>query len=194
MSESLIVPEGHVPGETWKAKSRRIRTGWFEKYAPEDKSGIDIGCQRDPLNETFRRWDVIFGDGDATYMQGVSDNLYHTVYSSHILEHIEDYQTALRNWWRILKPSGHLIVIVPSRDLYEKKSQPPSNWNHEHKWFWLPDSDEPPRCLNFKRVLMETLPESELVSFEVLQEGWVDLGPLVHSCGEYAIEAILKKS
>ncbi len=180
-------------GETIKAEPHRLRDGWFEKYAPEHLSGIDLGCQHDPLNDTFRRWDVIFGDGDATLMEGVPDEKYHTVYASHLLEHVEDYQLALHNWWRILKPGGNLIVLVPSRTLYEKKPQPPSNWNHEHKWFWLPDSEEPPRCLNFKKVLAETLPDSELISFEILKEGWKDVGPGQHSPGEYGIEAILKK-
>ena len=32
------------------------------------------------------------------------------VYSSHTLEHIEDYQAALREWWRVVKPGGYLIL------------------------------------------------------------------------------------
>jgi SAM-dependent methyltransferase len=180
-------------GETIKAEPHRLMDGWFDKYAPDHLSGIDLGCQHDPLNHTFRRWDVIFGDSDATYMDGVPDEKFHTVYASHLLEHIEDYQTALKNWWRILKPGGHLILIVPHRDLYEKKSQPPSNWNGEHKWFWLPDQEEPPRCLNLKHVLQEVLPDGTLVSFEILRKGWEDVGPLQHSAGEFGIEAILRK-
>ena len=175
--------------ETIKAKQRRINTGWFNKYAQEP--GIDLGCQYDSLTETFRKWDVIFGDGDATHMEGVANEQYSTVYASHLLEHLEDYQTALTNWWRILKPDGHLIVVVPHRDLYEKKPQPPSRWNPDHKWFFLPDEDDPPRCLSFKRVITE-LP-GELVSFEVLQDGWINLGAKTHSLGEFSIEAIVKK-
>ena len=37
---------------------------------------------------------MIFGDGDATYMESVPDETFHTIYSSHLLEHIEDYATA----------------------------------------------------------------------------------------------------
>lgn len=194
MSESLTIPPGHTPGETWKARPRRLRTGWFEKYAPENLSGIDIGCQRDPLTETFRKWDVIYGDGDATYMEGVEDNSYHTVYASHVLEHLDHPVIAIKNWYRITKPGGHLIILVPSRTLYEKKPQPPSHWNHEHKWFWLPDEDDPPGCLNFRRIITEAIPSATIVSFEILNEGWIDVGPLQHSCGEYSIEAIIRKT
>jgi hypothetical protein len=48
--------------EVVKARKRRLAEGWFEKYCPEDKCGIDIGCGDDPVNETFRRWDKKFGD------------------------------------------------------------------------------------------------------------------------------------
>lgn len=180
-------------GETIKAEPHRLHDDWFSKYAPSHLSGIDIGCQHDPINDTFRRWDQIYGDGDATFMKGVSDEVFQTVYTSHILEHIEDYQQAIRNWWRILRPGGNLIILVPHRDLYEKKAQPPSIWNPDHKWFWLPDRDEPPRCLSFKRVLQETLPNAEFVVFDILKKGWADVGPSTHSPGEYSIEAILKK-
>jgi predicted SAM-dependent methyltransferase len=179
--------------ETYKARDRRLRTGWFEKYAPIDQLGIDIGCGDDPLHQTFIRWDAGLGSGDAALMAGVPDELYHTVYSSHVLEHVENYPVALRNWWRITAPEGHLIVVVPHRDLYEKKLQPPSIWNGDHKWFWLPDQDKPPRTLSLRRVLADILPTANLVSFEVLQDGWEDVGADVHATGEYSIEAILKK-
>ena len=66
----IINPDGSVfsffNGETSKAHDRRLKEGWFDKYAPPDRIGLDIGCGRDCLNKTFRRWDKIFGDGDAT--------------------------------------------------------------------------------------------------------------------------------
>jgi SAM-dependent methyltransferase len=157
-------------GETWKAHERRVRTGWFEKYAP-DQPGIDIGPDRDPLNHTFRRW-LYEKDGDATFMSGVPDGVFQTVYASHVLEHLHEPQRALKHWWRILRPGGHLIVVVPHRDLYEKKKELPSRWNPDHKWFWLPDADEPPVTLNFQRVLTEAVPDGEMISFTILDEGF----------------------
>lgn len=181
-------------GEVWKAQERRKTDGWFEKYCPEDKSGIDIGCQHDPVNETFRRWDLIFGDGDATFMAGVSDNKFWTVHASHILEHLEDPVTGLKNWFRILKPGGHLIVVVPHRDLYEKKKQLPSNWNHDHKTFWLPDRAEPPHTHCFKDVILKAIPDANIISYQILNAGFdYSLRADQHSVGEYSIEAVVQK-
>lgn len=177
-------------GETAKAYSRRVREGWFEKYIRDP--GIDIGCQNDPLNVNFRRWDVIFGDGDATFMEGVPDGSYATVYASHVLEHLDDPVTALRNWWRILATGGHLIVSVPHRDLYEGRTELPSRWNHEHKWFWLPDRSEPPCTRNLASVLAEAIPVWASCDIQVRDEGWA-MEPGRHAVGEYSIEAVVRK-
>jgi SAM-dependent methyltransferase len=103
-------------------------------------NGIDIGGAPDPLTlyaEFFPRmgpvriWDV--ADGDAQYMQGVADESVGFVHSSHCLEHLADPEEGLRNWFRILQPGGHLVVVVPDEDLYEQ-GRFPSTYNTDHKW------------------------------------------------------------
>lgn len=42
------------------------------------------------------------------------------VYSSHLLEHIEDYKAALKEWWRLVRPGGYLCLYLPHRDLYPR--------------------------------------------------------------------------
>jgi len=180
-------------GETQKAKARREREGFFEKYVDLSRPGIDIGCQHDPLNAIFRRYDLIFGDGDCTEMADCPDAAFGTVYASHVLEHVHEPVAALQSWWRILAPGGNLIVSVPHRDLYEKKKELPSNWNFDHKWFWLPEKNEAPHTLSFKAVIEQAIPDANIVYFKVCDEGWVDVGPLNHSTGEFSIEAVVKK-
>lgn len=180
-------------GETSKAHARRLREGWYEKYAPDQLSGIDLGCQHDPLNHTFRRWDIIFGDGDAMLMDGVPDDTFHTVYASHLLEHMVDPVTAVRNWYRILKPGGHLIICVPHRDLYEKQTSLPSRWNHDHKSLWLPDGPQEGDTRTVKATVLAAIPDANIVSLRVLDEGYEAGEPHDHAFGEYSIEAIVKK-
>jgi SAM-dependent methyltransferase len=181
-------------GETHKSRARREREGWFEKYAPSDKPGLDIGCQNDPLNLTFRRWDKKFGDGDATELHGVPPETYFTVYASHVLEHIPYRRRALRRWYEVLKPGGHLIVVVPHRDMYEQKKRLPSARNFDHVSFWLPDEEEPPSTKSLKKEILAAIKDADIVSFRVLDEGFKPkAGPKQHPCGEYSIEAIVRK-
>ena len=178
--------------ETRKSYIRRVREGWFDKYVSTYLSGIDIGCGFDPLNETFRRYDIIYGDGDAQKMLGVPSDSFHTVYASHVLEHMHDPIEAFHNWYRICKSPGHIIVCVPQRDLYEKKHDLPSNWNADHKTFWLPEKGEPPITKGLREVVLHAVPYANIVDLRVLDEHWVSNGE-DHSSGEYSIEVIVNK-
>jgi SAM-dependent methyltransferase len=102
--------------------------------------GIDIGGAPDPLTlhaGFFPRmgavdiWDL--PQGDAQDMAGVADETYDFVNSSHCLEHLRDPVEGLRNWFRIVKPGGHLVVVVPDEDMYEQREWP-STYNTDHKW------------------------------------------------------------
>lgn len=102
--------------------------------------GIDIGGAPDPLGiyrELFprmgsvRTWDL--QDGDAQFMEGVEDETYDFVHSSHCLEHLHDPAEGLGNWFRILKPGGHMVLTVPDEDMYEQGIFP-STYNSDHKW------------------------------------------------------------
>ena len=40
------------------------------------------------------------------------------LFSSHLLEHLDDWQGALREWLRVLRAGGHLCLYLPHRDFY----------------------------------------------------------------------------
>jgi ADP-heptose:LPS heptosyltransferase/predicted SAM-dependent methyltransferase len=54
------------------------------------------------------------------------------VFSSHLLEHIEDYRAALKEWWSVIKPAGHLVLYLPDKDLYPNRGHPGANPDHKH--------------------------------------------------------------
>lgn len=182
-------------GETNKAEARRHREGWHARYAPPDRTGIDIGCERDPLNHTFWRWDQIFGDGDAAEMAGVPSGIFHTVYASHILEHLVDPVRALRRWYELVEDGGHLIVCVPHRDLYEKRKRLPSLFNPDHKTLWLPYVSAPPDTLCLADEIDKAIPGAHVAVYRVLSEGYdySITDPNTHAQGEYSIEAVIRK-
>ena len=121
------------------------------------------------------------------------DESFDFVYSSHTLEHVMDPAITLRNWWRVLKPGGYLLVYIPHRDLYEKKKTLPSNWNFDHKTFFLPDRDEAPDTVGVAPLIARTLPDAEVVYIRECSQGNTITDPNVHSDGEYSIEFVLRK-
>ncbi len=57
------------------------------------------------------------------------------LYSSHLLEDFEDWRPLLREWLRVLKPGGHLVILIPDRELWLAacaKGQPPND-AHRHE-------------------------------------------------------------
>lgn len=54
------------------------------------------------------------------------------VFSSHVLEHIEDHERALAEWWRLVKPGGHLVLYLPHGDFYPRKGTEGANPDHQH--------------------------------------------------------------
>ena len=54
------------------------------------------------------------------------------VYSSHLLEHLVNPEKALKEWWRLVKPNGYLILYLPHEDLYPKIGE--EGANIDHKW------------------------------------------------------------
>lgn len=69
---------------------------------------------------------------DVTRLEPFATQTMDFVYSSHVLEHIEDYQSALKEWWRVLKVKGYLILYLPDEDEYPKVGE--EGANADHKW------------------------------------------------------------
>ena len=139
-------------------------------------NGIDVGGKPDPLllyRELFprmgavRTWD--WEDGDAQYMEGVSNNSYDFLHSSHCLEHLVDPKEGLRNWLRIVRPGGYLIITVPDEDLYEQGIFP-STFNRDHKWTFTiyKTRSWSERSLNVIDLVRELGDGAELVRLELL--------------------------
>jgi SAM-dependent methyltransferase len=93
-------------------------------------SGIDIGCGPDPIVPNVRKFDI--EDGDANKISQHVHEQFDFVFSSHCLEHMHRPAEALLEWWKLVKPGGHIYFIVPDEDLYEQGVFP-SRFNGDHK-------------------------------------------------------------
>lgn len=109
------------------------------------ESGFDLGCGPHKVLDHF----VGIDNCIDTRLYGIAmkpdlavpscerlapfaDEATETVFSSHLLEHIENHRAALREWWRVLKIGGHLILYLPHRDFYPNIGQPGANSDHKH--------------------------------------------------------------
>lgn len=54
------------------------------------------------------------------------------VFSSHMLEHCDDYITPLKEMWRVLKQGGYLLLYLPHKDFYPNIGETGANPDHKH--------------------------------------------------------------
>lgn len=183
------IGRSNQPGETSKAKERRLKENFFNNYCTG--KGLDIGYGGDLICDNAIGFD--FEHGDAQYLSNVLDNQFDFVYSSHTIEHLNDPAIGIRNWYRVLKTGGYLIIYLPHRDLYEKKKTLPSRFNPNHKNYFLIDKDDPPDTIGILSLIQSTLKNYEIIYVKKCSSGHTITEPDIHSDGEYSIEVVLRK-
>lgn len=115
--------------------------------------GVDIASQGDPVvpwamqldlpPEEFAYYNSNHAPQGPIQLRGHADKLpfdsdsLDFVYSSHLLEDFADWEPILKEWVRVLKPGGKLIVLIPDRELWVKacaNGQPPNDF-HRHEGY-----------------------------------------------------------
>ena len=185
-----FIKRATVEKETSVAKVRRIKENFFDLYC--NGKGIDIGYGGDPITNNCDTWDI--ENGDAHYINKFISKKFNYIYSSHLLEHLENPQLALTNWWKILDINGFLILYVPDRDLYEKKKKLPSRFSLDHKFFFTIKEDDPPDTIGLISLIDKSISNYQIVYAKVCNEGCTITDPNIHSNGEYSIEMVVKKN
>jgi SAM-dependent methyltransferase len=120
------------PSETQVARAYIIDT-WIN---PAKDNGIDLGFGGDPISSHAIAMDLPSpyaethdetGSSHPQHLKGDARNLYwfrdgvlDYVYSSHLLEDFPNTQEVLREWLRVLKPGGKLILVQPDEMKYRE--------------------------------------------------------------------------
>ncbi len=167
--------------------------------------GLDIGGKPDPLMlygelfplmDSVKTWD--WEDGDAQFMKGVEEDSYDFIHSSHCLEHLHDPAEGLKNWLRILKPGGYIIITIPDEDLYEQGVFP-STFNRDHKCTFTiyKPSSWSEKSINVLDMVRELGSGAELVKVEQISTHYRYQLPRYDQTstpvGECCIELIIRK-
>jgi len=89
----------------------RIEEGWTYKYHPRRKAGRQYIC-------------------DATDLGVIPAGSYDLILTSHVIEHIANPIKALREWIRVLKTGGILLLVAPHRDGADEAPRPTTTLEH----------------------------------------------------------------
>jgi SAM-dependent methyltransferase len=150
------------------SKTKRL-WGELERSILSGK-GIDIGCGPDPLTPDVYGFDK--DAGDANEITKYVHEEFDFVFSSHCLEHMRDPRNAIQEWWKLVRPGGHLFFIVPDEDLYEQGVFP-SRFNGDHKATFTISKTKSwsPVSINVLD-LVKSLPGAHLVSVTLQDAGY----------------------
>lgn len=176
--------------ETEKCHKRRLETGFYDRYMRGE--GVDIGFRGEIKDAEPVLPTAIGIEGDTPGYDGrnlpFETESKDYVYSSHCLEHVQEPLFFIKEWFRVLKVGGHLVLVLPHQYLYEKKKDRPSRYNGGHYRFYTPSK--------LLQEIEEALtPNTYRVRWCCDNDEGFDysISPEKHSVGEYQIELVLQK-
>jgi SAM-dependent methyltransferase len=135
----------HVGYEAAKAWEVRKTSGFWSRYLAEKGVVLDIGY-RGAISDALP---IIIGaigveldyPGYDGFKLPFTDGSVGAVHASHVLEHVTPGKAYLREWFRVLRTGGFLVLMVPHAFLYERRlTVPPSRWSPEHLRSYTPAS------------------------------------------------------
>jgi len=147
------------------------------KYCLGD--GLDIGCGGVNTDMRFYQENKIVPtaigvDLARTNLTGKADNLFwftdgclDYVFSSHLLEHLPAPEKALKEWFRVLKSGGSLVLYLPLEGFYPRVGEVGANSDHKHNLrpqyllAWLKKE-----ALSFEILLIEERIDEDEYSFD----------------------------
>ena len=168
------------PEHGYRSETSKCRT----RLAPFCQGyGLDLGFGGDPITTGAIRVDAplpyattgsmsIQLGGDATRLHWFRDGVLDYIYSSHLLEDFEDTGSVLREWLRVLKPGGRLVLFCPDEQVYRKHCRETGqiyNEHHKHADFSLEKVKGILLAIGGVQFLHET-PLIDIYSWELVAE------------------------
>ena len=111
-------------------------------------NGVDLGSKGLPIvpwaiqvelpNEEFQKYqgyplpETVEWRGTALDLP-FKDNVLDWVLASHLIEDFQDWDPILKEWVRVLRPGGYLIIQVPDKERFKAACQAGGGGNANHK-------------------------------------------------------------
>jgi predicted SAM-dependent methyltransferase len=148
LAESFGYRISALPAQRYQSETSKCRAR-LEQYCTG--SGVDLGFGGDPISSRAVRVDFAqpyanTGDapvqlaGDCHRLDWFRDGVLDYVYSSHLLEDFDDTEAVLREWLRVIRPGGYLVIFCPDEQAYRAHCRATGqqyNPHHKHGDFSL---------------------------------------------------------
>ena len=142
-AEKLEQWASNIEIEPKRSLDHRHSDGFFHKYL-RGKNILHVGPGRSKTETYPVSPGAIAVDFDYPGYDGktlpFSNESQDAVLCCYYLQGLDDYRSAIADWFRVLKMGGFLIIIVPHQYLFERKLTLPSSFVREHKQFYTPAS------------------------------------------------------
>ena len=185
-----VLGQTRIGREASKSHAARIYSGFYRCWL-SGRDVLDIGFrgglgEAEPVVPQATGIDLGYPGYDGVYLP-FSDGSQDSIYSSHCLEHMNEPEAVIKEWFRVLRVGGYLVTVVPHQYLYERRLELPSA-HPDHLRFFTPSSllalFELAMPVNYFRV--RHLQDNDLFyDYSV----WPDKHPV----GCYEIELVLEK-
>ncbi|MBM2820501.1 MAG: hypothetical protein HW405_261 [Candidatus Berkelbacteria bacterium] len=106
-----------------------IRAGAKKVYGVDIIANSIEYCQTHHFNPG-----LFFKQGDITRLD-FDDNFFDQICAFEVIEHIKNYEKAVSELRRVLKPGGLLIISTPNKAIYSPDTKKPFHPFHYHEWF-----------------------------------------------------------
>lgn len=188
-------------------KYNALRESIFRRYEMNEVIeytkgvGIEVGCGLNKIHTAAIGINIVLTDADYGYPFGAqikadgialpwfADSSLDYVFSSHCLEHFYEPRKALKEWTRVLKDKGFLVLILPHKNYYPNIGHPDANKDHKHDF--LPE--------DIKKMIDE-MGCYEIISIDTLHEKLKDNLVAIseapkygHSSLNFSFEVIARK-
>jgi hypothetical protein len=183
--------------EASKAMVRRLEDSRYVEFFTGH--GIDIGCGNDCVSKFSSNFPMLscieydLTQGNAELCQNLMDESFDFLHSSHCLEHLENIERGLKNWIRIVRVGGFLIITIPDEHMYEKDLWP-SQYNSQHFWSFRFGGYNDRESSIDTTTWFDNFKDIEVVSLKRITDNFYESNEdLTKGPAECAIEIVLKK-
>ncbi len=113
--------------------------------------GVDLAAPSIKYGrEHHQHQNLIFRQGNIAKLDFPSD-FFDLVVALEVIEHVEDYEQTIEEFYRVLKPKGLLVISTPNKAIYSPDSKKPFYPFHKHE-FYLKDLKKMLRVFEIKEI------------------------------------------